>query len=675
MATTKRAKRAKPAKGRARKAVAAKGRGGRTRAAAAAATDAFPDRLYGIASPRSVGGVSLFTPGVMADSTTVANFASDPGTVERAAYMLQDAGFEVLQVNNVMINIAGSRETYERAFNTRLVALEQPTIKEDGREEEATFFDSPDTPTRGLISTDGTRFQDVLEGVALEEPRYLMAAAALPPPARYWHLDVPADVSLGCNADVAHRDGITGRGIRVAMVDTGWFRHPFFTARGYRAQPVVLGPGTANPLADEVGHGTGESANIFAVAPDAELLPVKTTLSGSLGTVLVNATAAFNAAVALNPHIITNSWGLNLKFGPLSAAQQALGAAVAAAVAGGIVVVFSAGNGQWGFPGQHPDVISAGGVYMERDGSLRASDYASGFDSNIFAGRRVPDLSGLVGLQPGAKYIMLPVEPGDSIDTTGAGGTHPNGDETTNNDGWAAFSGTSAAAPQIAGAAALVLQACPRLTPAEVRDVLMRTARDVTTGTNILGNVSVVGPDNSTGNGLVDAGRAVLIAKLRCVRPIGPLVPLIPIRPLLPLRPLQPLLPLTPVQPIRPLVPLLPLQPLVPIQPLLPLQPVHPIQPLLPLTPIQPVHPLVPLTPVQPLQPIQPLLPLLPLQPLVPIRPLIPLRPLAPLDPGPFEPGGGGHAHGAEGHGGAQLSAEDVQRLEDIILSGGKDVL
>lgn len=674
MATKKRAKRAKAT---ASKAAAAKGRG-RTRAAAAAASsDAFPDRLYGIASPRSVGGVSLFTPGVMADSTTVANFASDPGTVERAAYMLQDAGFEVLQVNNVMINIAGSRETYERAFNTRLVALEQPTIKEEGREEEATFFDSPDTPTRGLISTDGTRFQDVLEGVALEEPRYLMAAAALPPPARYWHLDVPADVSLGCNADLAHRDGITGRGIRVAMVDTGWFRHPFFTARGYRAQPVVLGPGTANPLADEVGHGTGESANIFAVAPDAELLPVKTMLSGSLGTVLVNATAAFNAAVALNPHIITNSWGFSIQFGPLSAAQQALGAAIAAAVANGIVVVFSAGNGHFGYPGQHPDVISAGGVYMDRDGSLRASDYSSGFDSAIFPGRRVPDLSGLVGLSPGAKYIMLPVEPGDQIDTSGAGGTHPNGDETTNNDGWAAISGTSAAAPQIAGAAALVLQACPRLRPADVRDILMRTARDVTTGANSQGNVSVVGPDNSTGNGLVDAARAVLIAKLRCVRPIIPLVPIIQIPPLQPIRPLQPLLPLlplTPLQPIRPLVPLLPIQPLVPIQPLLPLTPVQPLQPLLPLTPLQPVHPLLPLTPVQPLQPIQPLLPLLPLQPLVPIRPLIPLRPLAPLDPGPLVPGGE-HAHGTEGHGGAQLSAEDVQRLEDIILSGGKDVL
>ena len=54
----------------------------------------------------------------------------------------------------------------------------------------------------------------------------------------------------------------------------------------------------------------------------------------------------------------------------LSAADQALAAAIAAAVAGGITVVFSSGNGHWGFPGQHPDVISAGGVYMKPDESL-----------------------------------------------------------------------------------------------------------------------------------------------------------------------------------------------------------------------------------------------------------------------------------------------------------------
>ncbi len=77
---------------------------------------------------------------------------------------------------------------------------------------------------------------------------------------------------------------------------------------------------------------------------------------------------------------------------------------------------------------------------------------------------------------------MLPLEPGDEIDVGNAGGTHPNGDETASNDGWAAFSGTSAAAPQLAGAAALVKQACPSADAGgQIKDILRKTARDVTT--------------------------------------------------------------------------------------------------------------------------------------------------------------------------------------------------
>ena len=70
-------------------------------------------------------------------------------------------------------------------------------------------------------------------------------------------------------------------------------------------------------------------------------------------------------AVALAPHIISSSWGSNVAAGPLSAADQALAASIAVAVAQGISVVFSAGNGDFGFPGQHPDVIAAGGVYLD----------------------------------------------------------------------------------------------------------------------------------------------------------------------------------------------------------------------------------------------------------------------------------------------------------------------
>ena len=134
----------------------------------------------------------------------------------------------------------------------------------------------------------------------------------------------------------------------------------------------------------------------------------------------VNSTGAFNAAVGLGPHIITCSWGSSTN-GPLSAADQVLAAAIAAAVASGIIVIFSAGNGHAGFPGQHPDVISAGGVFMNPDETLQASNYSSGFLSQIYPSRQCPDVCGLVGMKPKAIYIMLPLEPGDDIDTGNAG--------------------------------------------------------------------------------------------------------------------------------------------------------------------------------------------------------------------------------------------------------------
>jgi subtilisin family serine protease len=397
------------------------------------------------------------------------------------------------------------------------------------------------------------------------------------------------------------------------MVDTGWQTHPFFTSRGYRVDPTLLGPGTADAGVDENGHGTGESANIFATAPDVTLKPVKAaTASGAL----VNLTAAFNAAVALNPHIISNSWTSDVRFGPLSAALQARAAAVAAAWGTGIVVVFAAGNGHWGFPGQHPDVISVGGVDIAIDGSLRASNYASGFMSNIYPGRRVPDMSGIVGMLPKAMNIMLPLPPGSAIDTGNAGGSHPTtGDETKNNDGWAAFSGTSAACPQVAGVCALIKEACMKLTPAQVRDILIQTARDVTTGTcnpNTGGNAATAGPDLATGSGLVDAHKAVLLAKVRCLK--------------------------------------------FPLQPFLPSIPVQPFQPALPL---QPFTPAIPLRPIAPTLPFRPIAPALPLQPFAPLRPFAPFGPGPGPDPGPFTAGQG-------------LTSDDIEALERLIIDEGE---
>jgi subtilisin family serine protease len=286
-------------------------------------------------------------------------------------------------------------------------------------------------------------------------------------------------------------------------------------------------------------------------------------------------------------------------------------------------VIFSAGNGHFGFPGQHPDVISAGGVFMNPDETLRASDYASGFMSSIYPGRRVPDLCGLVGMKPKAIYIMLPVEPSDDIDTSLAGGTHPNGDQTATNDGWAAFSGTSAAAPQLAGVAALIKQACPGLKPADIKDILRKTARDVTTGncnTSTGGSAATVGPDTATGDGLVDAHKAVLLAKVRCLGPIGP--PIIPIT--------TPVVPIT-TGPVKPIV----TGPVVPITG--------------PITPVQPG----PVVPVQPVKPIAPI-----------VNP-------GPVTPASDEPAGMASRSEAAA---PRLSSQDVEALESMVVSSELDL-
>ena len=498
---------------------------------------AMPAVVYAEASVRSVGGVSLFETPRLVTSETVPNFYSESQSVQSAVERLRAEGFQVLHVGDTTITIGAPAELYERVFKTRIVTEERPVIKEFGRETTATFLECPDTEMLGLIDVAKSPLAGLLEGIALNEAVYyfqLGAAAAVPAPApvpmvvpapspfpptkAYWHLEVPAEVSLGLNADRARRAGFTGRGVKVVMVDSGWYRHPYFVQRGYNAGPVVLGPAAANPDHDEHGHGTGESANIFAIAPDVNFTMVKLNFVNSIG--------GFNAAVALRPDVISCSWGSSIRTGPLSAANQALAAAVANAVRLGIVVVFSAGNGHFGFPGQHPDVISAGGVYMRPDGSFEATPYASGFPSLVYPGRNVPDVCGLVGLPPRAQYIMLPVEPGDTLDTSLAGGTYPNGDETANNDGWAAFSGTSAAAPQIAGTVALMKQACRTLTPAALRAILKSTARDVTAGNcspATGGYPATPGPDLATGNGLTDAAKATAIARLRCLlRPPRP---------------------------------------------------------------------------------------------------------------------------------------------------------
>src|SRR5262249_52742090 len=118
-----------------------------------------------------------------------------------------------------------------------------------------------------------------IDGVVLEKPKQFLAVFPSPIPlnSSKFHLQLPHDVAMALSALSAHQQGVRGDGIVVVMPDSGWYRHPYFTANAYAVNtPIVAVPGT-DPSKDPIGHGTGESANLFAVAPGATLQPIRGT--------------------------------------------------------------------------------------------------------------------------------------------------------------------------------------------------------------------------------------------------------------------------------------------------------------------------------------------------------------------------------------------------------------
>ncbi|MGB3494223.1 MAG: S8 family serine peptidase [Elainellaceae cyanobacterium] len=437
-----------------------------------------------------------------------------------AAKRLRAEGFEVLDIGSASVNIAAPPEVYERALGANLELIERPTVGDIGHQGIASYINSVDQTPFGEIDISDKSWHDLLDGVAINEPAYYLQQvmpSATPPQTNTRYLQVPHDLAEELNASLAHAKGVTGEGIQVVAIDTGCYTdHPFFKRHNYNLN-VVLGPGSSEPDLDANGHGTGIAANVFAIAPHANLTVLKADIALKNKYRNVNSAAAFRKAISLRPDVISCSWGTDLRSPfQLSAYHKVLAAAIADAIRQGIVVIFAAGNGQWGFPSQHPDVIAVGGVYKHLEGSLKgrleASNYASSFISAIYPGRRVPDICGLVGQLPNAAYIMLPVPPGSQTDSSRAA----TGDETEKADGWAAFSGTSSAAPQLAGACALLEQYVPGLGPLKIKQLLQETAEDILEGSSNPASGSGgarAGPDLATGYGLAVAHKAIEAAR------------------------------------------------------------------------------------------------------------------------------------------------------------------
>ncbi len=172
-------------------------------------------------------------------------------------------------------------------------------------------------------------------------------------------------------------------------------------------------------------------------------------------------------------------------------------------------MIFSAGNGHLAFPASIPDVLAIGGATVEQTGKLKASSYASSFRSQLYPGREVPDVCGIVGEyasnRPLKGHIMLPVPNESELE-----GENMPGNQSKK--GWGIFSGTSASAPQTAGIVALLLQINPNLTPNQIKSILSDTATDITRGTTASGDTAHIGYDNATGAGFINTFEACLRA-------------------------------------------------------------------------------------------------------------------------------------------------------------------
>jgi len=449
-------------------------------------------------------------------------------TVRRAVEQVTRDGLRVLATSGLGIAVTGSQRAWNNLHGGRTTTREVMVQRRRGVFAYVHYADVVDKsdgdiqPARHGIGVVAPS-KEGISGVGFEMARTpLHLSAVAPEVTTRFHLRVPQDVSALTGAASAHEQQYAGQGVTVAMIDTGHFRHPFFGAYDVR-RAIAIVDGTSGGR-DPVGHGTAESANVFAVAPRATLWPYRA--SNEAGD-LVAPLAAFMRAKADRPkdrdgkplpYVITCSWGADWT-GPLPeepvGMDRPMVAEILDAIDQGIVVVFAAGNGGHSIEAQVPGVISAGAAFVDEQFTVIASDYGSAYRSRWKPDITVPTVCGLVGMRPRAAYILLPVPPGCMIDDERSLATADDAaDGTRGDDGWAMLSGTSAAAPQVAGAAAVLLSANGDLTPKEVKDYLGQRAIDIRAGRPSPrfadeAGPATRGPDIATGYGLIDVGASL----------------------------------------------------------------------------------------------------------------------------------------------------------------------
>jgi len=279
--------------------------------------------------------------------------------------------------------------------------------------------------------------------------------------------------------------------VKVAVIDDGVEAHEELTGRLLTGYTPKSSSGYGAPTAGSA-HGQAVSGIIAAkrdnnigiagIADFARIIPVNIFYGGESYSDVANAINwAWNQGGA---DILHNSWtydGTQI----LDVVKNAINNAYTNGRNGkGCVIVFSSGNyhpdgssavkfNGVAFPANLPNVIAVGAV--ARDGAIAL--YSS----------RGPEIDLVAPSgQNGIGDIW-------TIDRMGSFG-YSSGNYTST------FSGTSAAAPEVSGAAALLLAKFPSLTAAEVKNLLIQNATDM----------GPVGFDNTFGYGRVNASAALL---------------------------------------------------------------------------------------------------------------------------------------------------------------------
>lgn len=283
--------------------------------------------------------------------------------------------------------------------------------------------------------------------------------------------------------------------ITVAVIDTGCdTSHPDLAANMLSGYTVGGFAGNGTPVnvnSSKKAHGTAcagivgainNNIGVRGVASGVKILPVNiftepiTDEPNDYGYLSDDETAAAIRWAASRADVISCSWGGGDVSTPIN---NAITSAVTTGRNGkGTVVICSAGNGgnnlSVTYPANLPTTLSVGAI--DKNGMLA---YYSQTGSSL-------DVVAFGGLYPGDIC---------TTDISGAGGSNA-GDYMYD------FNGTSAACPQVAGVAALMLSANPDLTSSRVKEIIKNTARDLGTA----------GRDDWYGYGLVDAAQAIAVA-------------------------------------------------------------------------------------------------------------------------------------------------------------------